>query len=168
MPPLKYADRTLTIYFPSKQEFEEVADAATKAKIPFSHFAREMILRGMERQTAPQPDLLRETSQDREELSRLRRALKDSAAARQKLETEIFTLRSSLFLQPIPEGQGKLSSELVELLQDGYVWRANDIMQELGIDPKNIDALKVLAGQLHALQDLKLVEEGPKGWRWIG
>jgi hypothetical protein len=40
-------------------------------------------------------------------------------------------------------------------------------MAALNIDPKNIDALKVLAGQLHALQDLKMIEETVKGWKWI-
>jgi hypothetical protein len=40
-------------------------------------------------------------------------------------------------------------------------------MKELKIDQKNIDAIKVLAGQLHALQDLHLVVEGTKGWVWV-
>ena len=48
------------------------------------------------------------------------------------------------------------------------VWRTDDIMLALNIDSKNIDALKALAGQLHALQDLKLLTETSKGWRWTG
>jgi hypothetical protein len=41
-------------------------------------------------------------------------------------------------------------------------------MKQLGIDARNIDAVTILVKQLHALQDLKIVEEGTKGWRWIG
>jgi hypothetical protein len=39
-------------------------------------------------------------------------------------------------------------------------------MRALGIDPKNIDAIRALAGQLRDLQDLKLITEGNNGWRW--
>ena len=128
-----------------------------------------MIRKGVELQNAvPDFQHLKESAQGKEELARLRRELKDKTAMVEKLETEIFTLKHSLFLQPVPSGKGELSSTLVTLLQDGHVWRPNDIMRELDIDPKNIDAIKVLAGQLHALQDLRLVEEGPKGWKWIG
>jgi hypothetical protein len=56
---------------------------------------------------------------------------------------------------------------LIDLLRDGHVWRSSEIMAALGIDSKNIDALRVLAGQLHALQDLHMIEETAKGWRWI-
>jgi hypothetical protein len=121
----------------------------------------------MEGQSAPRPELLREAAQFREALAMARRSLKDSEAARLKLETELFALKGSLFLQPVPEGRGSLSSELVELLRDGRVWRSVEIMAALGIDSKNIDALKVLAGQLHALSDLKMIEETATGWKWI-
>jgi hypothetical protein len=48
---------------------------------------------------------------------------------------------------------------------------ASQRMQKLDIlylDSKNIDAIKVLACQLHALSDLKMIEETAKGWRWLG
>ena len=168
MPDKKYEGRVLTIYFPTRTELQEIQASADSIHAKHSHFAREMIARGMELQTAPRPDLLQESAQAREELSRLRRSLADSEALRQKLETELFAAKHSLFLQPAPTGQGTLSSALVELLQDGHTWQSHEIMKELGIDPKNIDAIKVLAGQLHALQDLHMVVEGTKGWRWTG
>jgi hypothetical protein len=124
-----------------------------------------MVRKGMELPTAPRPDLLQESAQSREEITRLKRELKDATAARQKLETDLFALKGSLFLQPMPKGRGELSSELINLLQDGHVWRSAEIMAALNIDPKNIDAIKVLAGQLHALSDLKMIEETAKGWK---
>ncbi len=168
MPPERYRDRTLTIYFPTNDEYQELKQSAIAAKTKESLFAREMIRTGMQYHTlSPNIPAIREAAQSREALTMARRSLKDSEAARLKLETEIFALKGSLFLQPTPEGRGSLSSELIDLLQDGRVWRSAEIMGALGIDAKNIDALKVLAGQLHALQDLKMIEETVKGWRWI-
>lgn len=169
MPPERYKGQTLTIYFPERTEYQEIRAAALAADLRESHYAREMIRTGMQYHgIQPNAEFLKESAQSREALAMARRSLKDSEAARLKLETELFALRGSLFLQPIPEGRGSLSSELVNLLQDGHVWRSGEIMEALGIDPKNIDALKVLAGQLHALQDLRMIEETAKGWKWTG
>ena len=168
MPPKGFENRFLTIYFPTANEVKDIKDAAGKAGLNHSHFMREMIRKGMEFSQEPDLSPLIESQKDREEVARLTRELKDKAAYIEKLETEIFNLKHSLFLQPIPTGVGERSVELVELLQDGRVWRTDDIMLALNIDSKNIDALKALAGQLHALQDLKLLTETSKGWRWTG
>jgi mannose-6-phosphate isomerase class I len=158
----------MTLYFPSKEEVKEINDAAHKAGLPYAHYAREMIRRGMDLPTAPHSDILMETQQTREELARLKRELKDKLATIEKLETDNFRLRHQTFLAPTSSDKDEYSSDLIDLLQDRRVRRSDAIMEELGIDAKNIDAIRVLAGQLHALQDLKLVEDGPRGWRWIG
>lgn len=168
MPPERYKGQTLTIYFPDRTEYLEIKKAALSAEIKESHYAREMIRTGMQsQQVRPNTEFLKEAAQSREALALARRALKDSEAARLKLETEIFALKGSLFLQPVPEGRSSLSSELIELLQEDRVWRSVELMNALNIDQKNIDAIKVLGGQLRALADLKMVEETAKGWKWI-
>jgi hypothetical protein len=167
MPPKGFENRFLTIYFPTAEEVNDIKDAAEKAGLHHAHFMREMIRKGMEAQKLPDIDAIHNTTELKGEVAVLRRELKDKAAYIEKLETEIFNLKHSLFLQPIPTGVGR-SVELVELLQDRRVWRTDDIMLALNIDSKNIDALKALAGQLHALQDLKLLTETSKGWRWVG
>lgn len=152
---------------PSEKDIERWDEDSKKAGTTLSRYIYEMVERGREVPTIPNPDILQESAQARSELSRLRRELQDAKAARQKLETELFALKGSLFLQPRPTGQGQLSSELADLLQDGHVWRATEIMKELNIDPKNSDAIQILARQLRAYQDMTLVEETTRGWRWI-
>jgi len=154
----------MTLYFPTKEEYDKVLREAHNATISFNKFCIEMIRRGMEQPAMPCTDL----QDTREELARLNRELKEKNARIEQLETDLFTARHAPFLQPIPEGRGQLSSELVDLLQDGHTWRPDEIMHQLGIDSRNIDAITALAGQLHALQDLKLVVEAKHGWRWIG
>ena len=166
MPPEKYADRTLTIYFPEKEEFQELMEAAIAKRLRTSHFAREMIRRGMESETAPRPDLLQESSQAREELSRLRRDLKDKAAAIEKMETELYQLRHQSVLQP--SGQDHYSEDLINLLKEGRTWRGADLLKELGVDPQNRIALDIITKQLQNLQDLRLIEESSRGWKWVG
>jgi hypothetical protein len=167
MPSEKYAGRVATIYFDTTEERTEIIKAAQVADVSFACYCREMIRRGMAIDPTPDVSTIRELRTAKEDLSRLRHELKDRVAEVKHLETEIFNLKHSLFLQPQPSGQSTLSSELVDLLQDGHTWPSHEIMKALNIDQKNIDAIKILAEQLHALQDLHLVVEGSKGWKWV-
>jgi hypothetical protein len=163
----EYNGRQFCLILPSRADLLQWHADALDVGLPLNRYVYEMVEKAREIPLGPNPDVLREAAQSREELARLRRELKDATAARQKLETEIFALKGSLFLQPTPEGRSSLSSELIDLLQDGHVWRSAEIMAALNIDSKNIDAIKVLAGQLHALSDLKMIEETAKGWSWL-
>lgn len=167
MPPIQFRDRTLTIYFSSAAELYGLVEAASKARISTSQYAQEMIRLGMAQPTAPRNDP-EESAHAREENSRLRRDLKEKDALLEKMESELFALRHQGFATDRLVGQLDFSNDLIEFLQAGKTYRSNEIMKALGIDAKNIDAIKALAGQLHALQDLKLVEESSRGWKWIG
>ncbi|MHC1687954.1 MAG: hypothetical protein AB9879_09645 [Methanothrix sp.] len=167
MPPEGFKDRTLTIYFDSKKELNDLVEAASKAKLSNSQFAQEMIRRGMAQPTTPDTTLIEESTRAREELTKLRHELKDKSAAMEKMETELFALRHSVFANERLAGELAFSHDLVEFLQDGRIRRSDEIMKALQIDSKNIDAIKILSGQLRALRHLKLIEEGPRGWKWI-
>lgn len=167
MPPAGYEGRALMIYFSSKKELNDLIDAASKARVSSSMFAQEMIRLGMDQPKSPRGDP-EGSAQAREEISRLRRELKEKNALMEKMESEIFALRHQGFATDRLVGQLDLSNDLIEFLQTGKTYRSNEIMKALGIDAKNIDAIKALAGQLHALEDLKLLEESQRGWKWVG
>jgi hypothetical protein len=164
MPPVKYTGRNLTLYFESDQEVKDIHQAAENARVPYAKFCREMIRRGMEQPQKPQNDSL----ELREELAAARRnntRLSDRIA---QLEAELFAARHSTILGYSSKTvDDSASNELVDLLKSGGSWRSDAIMKALGIDPKNIDAIRALAGHLRALQDLGLVAEGNNGWRWV-
>jgi hypothetical protein len=165
MPPKGYEERCLTLYFTSPAEVKEIHQAAEKAKVPYATFCREMIRRGMEQ--SQKQDTARNGNEIREELAKAKMGLARQEERIAQLEAELFAARHSAFLSyPSGSGQGSVSDELVDLLKSGGSWRSDAIMKVLGIDPKNIDAIRALAGQLRALQDLKLVIEGHNGWRW--
>lgn len=168
MPRPEYKEFQFCLMLPSNSDISRWKEDAKKAGISCSKYIYEMVEKAREIPAGPNLDTIQESAQARSELSRLRRELQDAKAARQKLETELFALRHQMLLAPTSTGKDVHSSELADLLQDGHVWRATEIMRELNIDPKNSDAIQILARQLRAFQDMKLVEEGPRGWKWIG
>jgi hypothetical protein len=168
MPPKRYADRALTLYFPSVEYKNEWSEEALKAKMPLSTWIFSMVDAKLSEAAKPRPDLHREIDANREELANLRRAIREKDAALEKYETELYTLRHRGYLSyGMGPGKGIWDAELIHLLQSGKVWRSSDLLQALGIDPKNSEAMAILANQLRALQDMGLVAEDPQGWRWL-
>lgn len=101
-----------------------------------------------------------------QEVARLRADLREKEAALLALRARLFAEQHKLFLADEEDGHGKLSSDLLAILQRTGHHRAADIMKELGIDPENGPAMRALAGQIRALQDLGMIEEGLTGWKW--
>lgn len=164
MPAEKYNNRCFTLYFPTKEEYDRVLQAAEKATIPLSKYCIEMIRLGMDRPIEPPPGL-----QDfREDLALAKSELTERDAHIRDLEAELFTARQAILNQPESEGKGEFSSKLIDILGSGRVMKPAEIMRSLGIDNRDIEAVQALANQLHALQDLRLISEGKNGWKWIG
>jgi len=161
MPPEQYRGRSIQIYFDTDRECKEILNAAEKARISMAAFCREMIRKGMAEPPAS-PALL----EAQEALFAARKELDRRAGEIRRLESEIFSLRGSMLAQE--EAAANVDSGLVALLQDGQFHRSTDIMRSLKIDSNNMDAIRSLAAQLHALQDLQLVSEDPQGWKWVG
>ena len=64
-------------------------------------------------------------------------------------------------------GQRRYDEDLVSILKlrnrtfDGYT-----ILKELGIDPRDSEAVKLVGNQLESLKRFGLAEETANGWRW--
>ena len=166
MPRPEYRKRQFNIIFPSEADLIDAKAEAKKCKISLSKYILAMAEKGKSIDTAPRLDLIRETDQSREELAKLRADVREKSALIEKMETELYQLRHQTFLQPVPSGLEHYGDDLIKLLKSGKTWRGSDLLQALGVDPKNSDALNIIMRQLQNLQDLKLVQEGPKGWKW--
>lgn len=168
MPRPEYKDRQFNLIFPTESDLDQWQEEAKKNGISLCKYIFEMAEKGRREDTSPRLDLIRETDQSREELTKLRRDLKDKSAAIEKLETELYHLRHQSFLQPTPNGLEHYGEDLIKLLKEGRTWRGSELLKELGVDPMNTQALAIISRQLQNLQDLEMVQEGPKGWKWIG
>jgi len=116
----------------------------------------------------PRLDLHREIEASREELAALRRSVRDKDAVLEKYETELYNLKHRGFQSyPNIPGKNRWDKGLIRLLQNGRTWRNQALLDAMGIDPENYEAMKILSHQLQALQDMGLVVEEQSGWRWL-
>lgn len=136
--------------------------------MPLAKWIFSMVEEKLAEASRPRPDLHREVEANREELATLRRAVRDKDAVLAKYETELYNIRHWRFQSyPTAAGNGRWDRELVRILRTGRTWRDQALLDAMGIDPKNSEAMSILSHQLQALQDMGLIVEDPAGWRWL-
>lgn len=84
----------------------------------------------------------------------------------EKKETDIFKLRYGTFLQPDIQGISSFSKPLIDLIQQGKTWTEEDLLEELHLDPKDGDAIRITTRQLEELAKFGLVKKDNNGWKW--
>lgn len=167
MPRPAAKDRQFMMYFPSQADRERWRKLAKKAKMSFTDWIYSMV---EARLVEESEDALAAADQKislQAENRQLRRELQNSEARISDLETEIFKLRNQLFSSPMPTKLGDIDKKLMAALRSGGTWANREILQELGVDANDIEAIEIVTKQLQSLQDLKLVKESARGWRWI-
>lgn len=117
--------------------------------------------------TNPRPDLSKENSELKEENRRLRDDLRIKELILQKHESELYTLRHSAFSDLDEQGQKEYDKKLVLALRRGKTLSDHEIYSELGIDPRDGNAVKLVSNQLKGLMRYGLIEETLLGWRWV-
>jgi len=93
---------------------------------------------------------------------------------REKLERELRRYRAEPFLAPEFEGVRRYDKELIELLRSSQSLNGKpkaltdtEILQYLGIDPTEEEAIKAVSAQLANLEAYGIMKSTPKGWRWV-
>lgn len=163
-------ERYTTVYFPSEDDKKRWDDLAKKAKVPLSKFVYEMAERSLDdEKEISRSELIKELSEVKEEAQKLRGDIKIKNMLIEKLENEIYKTRYSSFSDiDFDLGKRRFDEDLITVLTnknkaiDGYA-----IIKELGIDPNDSDAVKLVGNQLEALRRFGLVEETGSGWRWM-
>lgn len=152
------------MYFPSEADRERWRKNARKSKMPFTDWIYSMV----ESKLADEDEGARtaQTVATLAENRQLRRELQKSEARINDLEMEIFKLREQKFAED--QGRAPIDEKLVQVLQKGGTCSNAAILEELGVDPHDIEAIELLSRQLQLLQDIKLVRESAWGWRWFG
>jgi hypothetical protein len=161
--------RYIDVYLPSENAKREWEDEAKKAGLPMSKlvFAAVEAFRAAKDET-PKSEMVRELAEAKEEAQKLRSELKMKTLLLEKLEADVYKARYASFQEvEMGEGTRRHDQELIKILQcckalEGYV-----ILKELGIDPSETDAVKLVNNQLESLQRFGLVKETAQGWRWV-
>jgi len=65
------------------------------------------------------------------------------------------------------EGTRRHDEDLIKVLRHRKSVEGYAILKELGVDPRDTEAVKLVNNQLESLRRFGLVEETGTGWRWI-
>lgn len=167
MPLPQYKGRYAEIYFPSPKFLERWQSCAKASRSTLSAWIFETVEASLDGATEPAQEINAQKASLQEENRALRRDLEKSDARLKELETEIFKLRNEVFQQQL-KGAGVFDPKVASILRVGGVWSNRELLKELAVDPHDIEAIEIVTRQLQALQDLGIVTESAKGWRWVG
>ena len=116
----------------------------------------------------PRSDFVKELAETKEELQKLRSELKLKSLLLEKLEGEVYKARYDSFKEvEMGEGTRRHDEDLIKVLRSRKGVEGYAILKELGIDPRDTEAVKLVNNQLESLRRFGLVEETGTGWRWI-
>ena len=161
--------RYVDVYLPSEAAKQEWEEEAKKAGLPLSKFVFGAVeaFRAAKDETS-RYEMVKELAEAKEEAQKLRAELKMKTMLLEKLEADVYKVRYANF-QEIEMGEGtrRHDEELIKILQHGKALEGYTILKELGIDPSETEAVKLVNNQLEYLQRFGLVKETAQGWRWI-
>ena len=161
--------RYIDVYLPSEEAKQEWEEEAKKAGLSLSKFifAAVEAFRASKEET-PKSEIVRELADAKEELQRIRSELKMKTMLLEKLEADVYEARYASFQEvEMGEGTRRHDQELIKILQRGRALEGYAILKELGIDPGETEAVKLVKNQLESLQRFGLVKETAQGWMWI-
>jgi hypothetical protein len=161
--------RYVDVYLPSKEAKQEWEEEAKKAGLPMSKFIFEAVesFRAAKTET-PKFEIVKELADAKEEVQKLRGELKMKTLLLEKLEADVYKARFANFQEvQMEEGTRRHDEELIKILRRGKALEGFSILKELGIDPSDTEAVKLVNNQLDSLRRFGLVEETANGWKWV-
>jgi len=161
--------RYVDVYLPSEKAKHQWEEDAKKAGLPLSRFVFEAVEAFRTgRKEAPRSDLIRELADVKEEAQKLRSELKMKDMLLEKLEGEVYKARYENFKEvEMGLGTRRHDEDLIKVLKRGKALEGYAVLKELGIDPRDTEAVKLVNNQIESLRRFGLVEETGDGWRWI-
>ncbi len=162
-----YKGRYAEIYLPSEKFLENWKAAAEDARLSLSSWIFETVEASLAGASEPIKEISTQNDSLLSENRKLRQKLEMHSARLRELETDNFKLRHASFLSS-QSGEEIYSEKLVDILQTGGVLAYRTLMDEMGVNASDADAIAILSQQLQALQSFGLVQETARGWRWTG
>ena len=163
--------RTLYIYVPSEKQKEKWEKLAERSGTSLSKFVIESVENSLgERDDVdfkPRQNLIKDLHETKEELKKLRTEKDRLESLLDRQETDLRKYRAMLFLNGEVTGIRQYDKTLVETLRNNKNLTHEEILDTLGIQPNEHEAIRATSDQLNALAGYGLVESTPRGWRWV-
>ena len=162
--------RYVYLYLPSQADKERWEKLAKEAKTPLSKFVIEIVEGTLaeNEEFRPRREMMKELTAVKNENKALRDELRQKNVVLERYEAELRRYRSQPFLKEDYKGMRRYSKELVEILKSRGFLDSYQLLETLGIDPRESESVKAVSHQLEELESYGMVEATPKGWRWTG
>ena len=161
--------RYVWLYLPSKANKERWQALADEAKTPLSTFCISIIEEKLAEsdEQRPRHALVKELESLKAESLTLRDELRRKEAVLERYEAELRRYRAEPFQADQFQGVRPYSRELVDILKarghvDGY-----NLLEILGIEPGEAEAIKAVWSQLAELERYGLAKTDGRSWQWI-
>ena len=164
----EYRGRTATVYLPAGEILTAWQNEAKQGGATISEYIFEMVEKARRpAEDVVRPDLVRENS----DLKTLNRKLEQEVnllkANMEIMQTEVYKQRFAGFEQVDAPGMHSYDRALVDMLKRGKILDSQEILNGLGINPRDSQAVKLVSNQLEELKRFGLVSESIQGWRWL-
>lgn len=161
--------RYVWLYLPSKADKERWQALAEKSQTPLSTFCISII----EERLAEEDGFVshhkaaKELESLKAENKTLREDLRQKEVVLQRYEAELRRYRAEPFQADQFQGIRPYSKELVDILKARGHVGSYQILELLGINPGEAEAIKSVSKQLEELEKFNLIKADGKGWQWI-
>lgn len=164
-------DRRVDVYLDTLERKERWKRIAEEEGESLSKFVQQAVEYTIQRGGPDFSELGDESKKIQEleqEVSELRKDLKQKDIVIEKLESELKQHRMEPFLADEFEGRRQYDEELIEIIKSSDRIPGETILKRLDIAPTNTDLVKGVNSQLRQLERYGLIENTPQGWVWIG
>ena len=165
-------ERAIYVYLPSHEMVMAWKKRAEGQGVSISKFVIEHVENSLQQEEdptyKPRGELVKEISESRKEIRELKEDNRQKRIVIERLENELRRYRAEVFLEERFEGVRKYDKEQSAILKRRGVVDSEEILEYLGINPRDSDLVKAVSKQLESLEAYGLVSPTKRGWRWLG
>jgi len=155
------------VYHPSVQHKEKWKKTAAKARTPLSKFIIATVDGVVDEEYRPPGELMREIEVLKQKNIDLHDDLHRKDILINRYESELKRYRAAPWIEDTP-GVRQMSEYLVSILKARHTIESGRLLEELGIDPREVDLARAIHKQLESLQAFGAVGQDKKGsWVWL-
>lgn len=161
-------ERLIYVYLPSEEMVERWKNLALGAKMSLSKFVMEQVEGGIQRENdfIPRLEILKKIKQLEEENESLRQDNRRLGIVIDKLQEDLQVYRLQPFMDEKFQGIRKYEQGLIDAFRKKGFLKMDELWRELGISPRNSDAMKAISRQLENLEHYGMIKKTYEGWRW--
>jgi predicted RNase H-like nuclease (RuvC/YqgF family) len=164
--------RALYIYLPSIELADDWKERAEKSGTTISKWVIGNVMSSIEGSVDSTGISIEEIQEEmdglKEENKKLSKKIEMLEIVNERLESVIQKYRIETFSIKEFRGKRRYIRDLIEILKKRKYTTNDEIIEHLNIDTRDVQLTQALSKQLEGLEAYFIIEQTPKGWRWIG